>query len=76
MANRFVVDLSSVKLPKDTEQRLQAAIQRSVLEVIAGLPHQGDLHIRFPREWIGIVLSPQIDALEGLDKQIGRQINF
>ncbi len=76
MTNRFVVDLSGVKLPKETSRLLQTRIQTSVLDVLAGLPHEGDLHIRFPREWLGIVLSQELSRLGDLDKQIGKQLQF
>lgn len=76
MSNRYVVDLSGVKLPKETSRLIQSRIQASVLDVLAGLPHESDLHLRFPREWLGIILSQELASLPGLDKQIGKQLQF
>ena len=76
MSNRYVVDLSGVKLPKETSRLIQSRIQASVLDVLAGLPHENDLHLRFPREWLGIILSQELANLPGLDKQIGKQLQF
>ncbi len=76
MSNRYVVDLSGVKLPKETSRLIQSRIQASVLDVLAGLPHDNDLHLRFPREWLGIILSQELEGLAHLDKQIGKQLQF
>lgn len=52
--SRFVVDLGDVKLPEPIAERIDAAIRRSVLDVLAGLDLQGDIPIRFRPEIRGI----------------------
>jgi hypothetical protein len=76
MANRFVVDLSGVKLSKETSRLIEDRIQKSVLETIAELREPGDLALRFPREWIGILLHPDFGKLDELDQKIGEQFQF
>lgn len=76
MANRFVVDLSGVKLSKETSRLIEDRIQKTVLEAIAELREPGDLHLRFPREWIGIILHQDFDQLNQLDEKIGQQFQF
>ena len=76
MANRFVVDLSGVKLSKEAGKLIEDRIQKTVLESIAELRQPGDLHLRFPREWIGIILHQDFNKLNELDRQIEKQIGF
>jgi hypothetical protein len=76
MANRFVVDLSGVKLSKETGKLIEDRIQKTVLESIAELRQPGDLHLRFPREWIGLILHQDFNKLNELDRQIEKQIGF
>jgi hypothetical protein len=76
MANRFVVDLSGVKLSKEAGKLIEDRIQKTVLESIAELRQPGDLHLRFPREWIGLILHQDFNKLNELDRQIEKQIGF
>ena len=76
MANRFVVDLSGVKLSKEVGKLIEDRIQKTVLESIAELRQPGDLHLRFPREWIGLILHQDFNKLNELDRQIEQQIGF
>jgi hypothetical protein len=76
MPNRFVVDLSGVKLSKETSRLIEDRIQKTVLEAIAELREPGDLHLRFPREWIGILLHQDFSKMDDLDQRIGEQLQF
>ncbi len=72
MKNRFVVDMSDVKMSDKAGREIQARIQKSVLDSIVDLQVSDNLAIRFPREWWGIILNPEIDRLGGLDKELGQ----
>ena len=75
MKNRFVVDMSDVEMSDKAAAEIQGSIQKSVLESLVDLRVSDNLAIRFPREWWGIILSPELDRLKGLDKEINGSFN-
>jgi len=70
MANRFVVDLSGLKLSKGMDEKLAKTIQHAVLATIAETHTQPELVLRFPREWLGLVAHIDQHQLPALDKEI------
>jgi hypothetical protein len=74
MANRFVVDLSGVKLSKEMSRNLEANIQQAVLKSISDLRIQPDIALRFPKEWLGIILNPDFGRLSEIEAEIGQQM--
>ncbi len=72
MKNRFVVDMSDVKMSDKAGQEIQARIQKTALDSIVNLPVSDNLAIRFPRDWWGIIINPDFDRLGGLDKELGQ----
>ncbi|QDL91150.1 hypothetical protein FDP22_04755 [Paroceanicella profunda] len=54
MANRFIVDLGSVKLDDKISLRIDNAIQKATLTALADHDFRKDVVVRFPREWRGI----------------------
>jgi hypothetical protein len=71
MANRFVVDLSGLKLAKGMDEKLAKTIQHAVLASIAETHTQPDVVLRFPREWLGLVAHIDQLKLPAIDKEIG-----
>lgn len=67
---RFVVDLGGVEMSEATQAELSTSIQKMVLNQVADLRVDKPLGFRFPREWWGIILHPDLDHLRGLEKQI------
>lgn len=63
MANRFVVDLGSIKLSKAQTQGIQLGIQQVVLNHLAALDNRGDLFCRFPIRWPGFICDRRHDDL-------------
>jgi hypothetical protein len=51
---RFIVDLGTVELSEKGIQHVEASIQKAALAALAEVDFRGDLHARFPREWLGI----------------------
>ena len=76
MNNRFVVDLSGVKLSKEQSRQIETGIQKSVLESIAVIRFDFDIRLRFPREWIGIILNPDIGGLAEIEKTLAERLRF
>ena len=70
MANRFVVDLSGLKLSKGMDEKLAKTIQRAVLASIAETHTQPELVLHFPREWLGLVAHIDQLKVPAIDKQI------
>ncbi len=76
MSNRFVVDMSGVKLSKEQVREIEADIQKSVLKSVADIRFDFDIRLRFPKEWIGIILNPEVGALSDLEKMVGERLRF
>lgn len=53
-ANRFVVELANADLPDRVAERVDSAVQKAVLGVLADLDLAGDVKLRFRPEWRGI----------------------
>jgi hypothetical protein len=66
---RFVVDLGDVQMDRDSQEALNAAIQKTALSFLADVRVDKPFVTRFPREWLGIIIRPDID---GLNKDLGR----
>ena len=53
-SNEFVVNLGNAKIPDPVAQKIEQAIRKSVLSVIADLDLNGDIDIRIPPGLRGI----------------------
>ncbi|MBN9235231.1 MULTISPECIES: hypothetical protein [Phyllobacteriaceae] len=71
MSNRFVVDLSGVKLAKGMEEKLARNIQQAVLTGLAETHTQPEMVLRFPKEWLGLILHLDQRQLPAIEKEIG-----
>lgn len=75
-ARRFVVDLGDVQVSEAAAKRIGDGIQRLVLAELADQrDDRGKAYgIRFPREWIGLIIRERLeglDQLEGIEKDLG-----
>ncbi len=72
---RFVIDLGDVKLSRDAEQDLAAELQSVALGKVevtgAGKIFEQLFAIRFPREWLGLILRERFEDVLQIEKQIG-----
>ena len=68
---RFVVDLGDVALSKDAAAALNAEIQKVALTHIAGI-HEKPIAIRFPRDWWGLIMRQDFEALLEGQKSLER----
>jgi hypothetical protein len=53
-SNQFVVSLGDAKIPDQVASKVEQAIRRAVLNVIADLDLNGDIDIRIPPDLRGI----------------------
>ncbi len=75
-ARRFVVDLGDVAVSEETARAIGDGIQRVVLDALSNHRRDGGrtYGIRFPKEWIGLIIRERLEALkqlEEVEKQIG-----
>ena len=56
-SNQFVVDLRDVRLPDQVSDKIEQAIRRAALGVIAGIDIDGDIGIKLPGDLRGIYLD-------------------
>jgi hypothetical protein len=73
MALKFLVDLGDVRIDKRSVGQVEAAIQKAALSALADIDFQGDLRVRFPKEWLGIWINPGELVLDEIHKQFAKQ---
>ena len=56
-SNQFVVDLGDVRLPDQVSDKIEQAIRRAALGVIAEIDIDGDIGIKLPGDLRGIYLD-------------------
>lgn len=74
---RFVVDLGDLDIDDKVASDIGDGIQRVVLDVLSRYRSDSGrtYGIRFPKEWIGLILRERLDRLEQLEeieKQVGK----
>lgn len=67
---RFVIDLGDIDMSPDDVRALNASLQKTALEAIAGLKFEKPVALRFPWEWLGIVLRRDFEQLLRAEEQI------
>jgi hypothetical protein len=72
---RFVIDLGDVKLSREAEQELASELQRVALGQVAsagaGRIVDQPYAIRFPQEWLGLILRDRFEDVLQIEKQFG-----
>ena len=71
---RFVIDLGDVEMSKDAQAQLNTQLQQTALAAVAGIKVDKPLVVRFPWEWLGIILRRDIDGIFEADKVISRSL--
>lgn len=74
MSNRFVVDLTGVKLSKEQSKQIEANIQKAVIGSLADLRLESEYRLKFPHEWVGLIINPDFGPLKDLDNKIRDQL--
>ncbi len=68
---RYIVDTGDLKMDRDSELELQSDIQRLVLGHVARTGFEKPWVTKFPRDWYGIILHPDLDPLLEREKEWG-----
>ena len=64
--NRFVIDLGDIPLSKEASAALNAELQKVALAHIAGLQLDKPWVFKLPKDWRGLIMRPDFEAiLEG-----------
>lgn len=68
---RFVVDTGDLDMDRNSELELQSDIQKLVLGHIARTGYEKPWITKFPHEWYGIILHPELEPLLNREKELG-----
>ncbi|WP_128514446.1 hypothetical protein [Tabrizicola thermarum] len=60
---RFVVDLGDLDLPEDTRMSIAQDLQKTALAHIARIKFKDPFAIKFPKDWWGLIVRPDIGNL-------------
>lgn len=60
---RFVVDLGDLDLPEDTRMSIAQDLQKTALAHIARIKFKDPFAIKFPKDWWGLIVRPDIGIL-------------
>ncbi len=71
---RFAIDTGDVPMSKEDQAQLQSELQSVTLSHIARLGYDKAFAVKFPREWWGIILHPDLDRIPELEGQWGKRI--
>ncbi len=71
---RFVIDTGDLDMDRESELELQSQLQRVVLGHIAETGFEKPWVTKFPRDWYGAILNPEIDPIFDREGQIGRAL--
>ena len=67
---RFVIDLGDIEMSPEDVQSLNGDLQKTALGYLSGLKFERPIAIRFPWEWLGIVLRRDFDHLLKAEEEI------
>jgi hypothetical protein len=72
--NRFVVDLSGLELSDDDRKEMNERIQKVALEMLVKKKLPSPVAVRFPIDWLGIVVNPDFEHAAKLDTNISEKL--
>lgn len=72
---RFVVDTGALDIDKTSQLQLQEEIQKVVLAHVARTGFEKPWVTKFPHEWYGIILHPDLEPLLEREKLIGGMLD-
>lgn len=71
---RFVVDLGDIELSKEAEAQMANEFQTTALSYVAKADFRRPLAVKFPIDWIGIIIRPDFKELEMGEALIGKNL--
>lgn len=67
---RFVIDLGDIEMSPEAQAGLNGDLQKVALSHVAGLKFEKPFAVRFPWEWLGLILRRDFDGLLRAEKEI------
>ena len=67
---RFVIDLGDIDMSPQDVQALNGDLQKTALSHLSGLKFERPIAIRFPWEWLGIILRRDFEHLLKAEEDI------
>lgn len=68
---RFVIDIGDIEISKEDHLEIQSELQAVTLRHISKAGFDKPFVVKFPRDWYGAILNPDLDRIEGLERDIG-----
>jgi hypothetical protein len=68
---RFVIDLGDIEMSPEAQASLNGDLQKVALGHLAGLRYEKPFAIRFPRDWLGLILRRDFEHIFGIEKELG-----
>lgn len=72
---RFVIDLGDVKMTKKDQLALNDALKKTALSHISSAQFKKPFAVRFPQEWLGLILRRDIRDIARIEKRIGKRLS-
>lgn len=73
---RFVIDTGDIEISKDDQMALQTELQQVAMGHVAKMGFDKPFAVKFPREWYGIILHPELGRIPELEKELGERLRF
>lgn len=67
---RFVIDLGDIEMSSDQVQALNGDLQKTALAHVSGLKFDSPFAIRFPWEWLGLIMRRDFERLGKFEAEI------
>ncbi len=71
---RFVIDTGDIEISREDHMQIQSELQQVTLKHVARLGFDKPFVVRFPIDWYGIILHPELGGLRELEKDIGARL--
>jgi hypothetical protein len=71
---RFAIDTGEIPMSKEDQLELQNELQSVTLSHVARLGYDKSFAVKFPREWWGIILHPDLDRIPDLEGEWGKRL--
>ena len=73
---RFVIDTGDIEMSKEDTVALQTELQQVTMGHVARLGFDKPFGVKFPREWWGIILHPDLERLPEIEADLGKRFGL
>ena len=71
---RFVIDTGDIEISREDQMSIQSELQQVTLKHVARLGFAKPFVVKFPIDWYGIILHPDLGRIPELEKEIGARL--